>query len=101
MVDRIGKGGALAREALLAAMKSQAERADDISRASDSIASKVGSEETRETGFGDRDRRQREREVHSRLGTRIQVEIRQVASIPREPNGKFRAVKSSVAGLES
>ena len=47
------------------------------------------------------DRKSLEREVHARLGDRIQVDIRLVASIPREPNGKFRAVKSSVAGLES
>ena len=53
------------------------------------------------TGFSERDRKNLEREVHARLGERVQVDIRQVASIPREPNGKFRAVKSSVAGLES
>ena len=53
------------------------------------------------SGFGEKDRKSLEREVHARLGDRIQVDIRLVASIPREPNGKFRAVKSSVAGLES
>jgi phenylacetate-CoA ligase len=36
------------------------------------------------------------REVRSRLGSEIEVMLRSVASIPREPNGKFRAVKSNV-----
>ncbi len=53
------------------------------------------------SGFGEKDRRSLEREVHSRLGQRIRVDIAQVDSIPREPNGKFRAVKSSVARIES
>jgi phenylacetate-CoA ligase len=53
------------------------------------------------TGFGVRDRKSLEREVHARLGERIRVNIRQVASIPREPNGKFRAVRSLVGRIES
>ena len=53
------------------------------------------------SGFGERDRKTLEREVHARLGEGIRVDIRQVASIPREPNGKFRAVKSSIERNES
>jgi phenylacetate-CoA ligase len=34
------------------------------------------------------------KEIRARLGDRIRVELRRVESIPREPNGKFRAVKS-------
>ncbi len=37
------------------------------------------------------------REIRSRLGHQIDVRIKRVTSIAREPNGKFRAVKSSVA----
>jgi phenylacetate-CoA ligase len=36
------------------------------------------------------------KEIRSRLGHEIQVRIHLVSSIPREPNGKFRAVKSRV-----
>jgi phenylacetate-CoA ligase len=36
------------------------------------------------------------REVRSRLGSDIVVMLQRVESIPREPNGKFRAVKSNV-----
>ena len=36
------------------------------------------------------------REIRSRLGQEIEVRIHLVSSIPREPNGKFRAVKSRV-----
>jgi phenylacetate-CoA ligase len=36
------------------------------------------------------------RSIRSRLGNDIQVRIQLVSSIPREPNGKFRAVKSKV-----
>jgi phenylacetate-CoA ligase len=53
------------------------------------------------SGFGEKDRKNLEREVHARLGPGIRVDIRPVQSIPREPNGKFRAVKSSVAGIDS
>ena len=37
------------------------------------------------------------REIRSRLGHQIDVRIKRVTSIAREPNGKFRAVKSSVS----
>jgi phenylacetate-CoA ligase len=36
------------------------------------------------------------REIRSRVGQEIRVDLRCVEEIPREPNGKFRAVKSSV-----
>jgi phenylacetate-CoA ligase len=36
------------------------------------------------------------REIRSRLGGEISIRIRLVGAIPREPNGKFRAVKSEV-----
>jgi phenylacetate-CoA ligase len=38
-------------------------------------------------------------EIRSRLGSEIRVSIRLVDAIPREPNGKFRAVKSRVGML--
>jgi phenylacetate-CoA ligase len=53
------------------------------------------------TGFGERQRKTLEREVHARLGAEIRVDIREVETIAREPNGKFRAVKSRVAGIDS
>jgi len=55
MVDGVGKGGSLAREALMAAMKSQAERADDVRRAAQSVGSIGGSDrgiaQTQGNGF--------------------------------------------------
>ena len=36
------------------------------------------------------------KEIRSRLGEEIEIRIRTVNWIPREPNGKFRAVKSSI-----
>jgi phenylacetate-CoA ligase len=39
------------------------------------------------------------REIRSRLGDQIAIHIRPVANIPREPNGKFRAVKSRVGRI--
>jgi hypothetical protein len=36
------------------------------------------------------------KEIRSRLGDEIRVDVRLTAEIPREPNGKFRAVKSKV-----
>jgi phenylacetate-CoA ligase len=36
------------------------------------------------------------REIRSRLGDEIRVDLRLVNAIAREPNGKFRAVKSRV-----
>jgi len=39
------------------------------------------------------------KEIQARLGNKIRVEIRIVSEIPREPNGKFRAVKSQVGRI--
>ena len=39
------------------------------------------------------------RELRSRLGDEIEIDVRVVSSIPREPNGKFRAVKSRVGSI--
>lgn len=39
------------------------------------------------------------KEIRSRLGSEIEIRIELVNSIPREPNGKFRAVKSRVGRL--
>ena len=36
------------------------------------------------------------KEIHSRLGDEIRIDLRCVDEIPREANGKFRAVKSTV-----
>jgi len=41
------------------------------------------------------------KEIRSRLGDQIEIRIRSVTNIPREPNGKFRAVKSSVGRITS
>ncbi len=41
------------------------------------------------------------REIRSRLGDEIEIVIRSVPIIPREPNGKFRAVKSSVGRINA
>jgi len=38
-------------------------------------------------------------EFRSRLGEEIEIRFRHVSEIPREPNGKFRAVKSRVGSL--
>ena len=50
--------------------------------------------------FGDKHRKNLEREVHSRLGARIRVDIELVKTIAREPNGKLRAVKSLIEGIQ-
>jgi phenylacetate-CoA ligase len=39
--------------------------------------------------------------VRSFLGEELEIEVRRVESIPREANGKFRAVKSQVGRLEA
>jgi phenylacetate-CoA ligase len=39
------------------------------------------------------------KEIRSRLGHEIEIRIHLVDSIPREPNGKFRAVKSRVGSI--
>jgi phenylacetate-CoA ligase len=46
--------------------------------------------------FAEASRRKLLRAVHDRLGDDIDVEIRLVSSIAREPNGKFRAVISKI-----
>jgi phenylacetate-CoA ligase len=40
------------------------------------------------------------KEMRARLGNEIEVEVELVEEIPREPNGKFRAVKSAVGRIE-
>jgi phenylacetate-CoA ligase len=44
--------------------------------------------------------RQLLKEMRARLGNEIEIEVRLVEEIRREPNGKFRAVKSSVGRIE-
>jgi len=39
------------------------------------------------------------KEIRSRLGDAIRVELAYVTAIPRESNGKFRAVKSAVGRI--
>jgi hypothetical protein len=39
------------------------------------------------------------KELRSRLGEENEIRIRRVDAIPREANGKFRAVKSAVGGI--
>jgi phenylacetate-CoA ligase len=48
-------------------------------------------------GWGAGNERDLLKEIRSRLGDEIRVDLRFVDSIPREPNGKFRAVKSRIA----
>ena len=50
-------------------------------------------------GFDAGSRRRLIRQVRSRLGADIDVDVTLVDQLPREPNGKFRAVKSRVGGL--
>ncbi|MDQ3818087.1 MAG: hypothetical protein M3362_10375 [Acidobacteriota bacterium] len=47
--------------------------------------------------FGAEDMKRLERELRLRLGTRLKLEYEFVDSIPREANGKFRAVVSKVS----
>jgi phenylacetate-CoA ligase len=53
----------------------------------------------RRPGYSEASERGLLAEFRSRLGDAIGIEIHYVESIPREPNGKFRAVKSKVARL--
>ena len=53
----------------------------------------------RRPSFGAASERELLAEFRSRLGGEIEIGFRYVESIPREPNGKFRAVKSKVAKL--
>ena len=68
------------------------EEAQIIQRNVDSISVRVVAGDR----FSDKHRKNLEREVHARLGTRIHVDIELVETIPREPNGKLRAVKSLI-----
>jgi phenylacetate-CoA ligase len=52
------------------------------------------------SSYDDRSERRLMQEIRSRLGDTIDVAIRRVGSIPREPNGKFRAVKSRVGSRQ-
>jgi phenylacetate-CoA ligase len=53
------------------------------------------------TTWGPASERSLLREIRTRLGPEIGVAIRLVREIPREPNGKFRVVKSRVGMLSS
>jgi phenylacetate-CoA ligase len=52
------------------------------------------------SSFDDISERQLMKEIRSRVGEEINVAVRHVESIPREPNGKFRAVKSRVGSQD-
>ena len=49
--------------------------------------------------FDERAEQSLRKEIRSRLGDEIQIDIRLLAEIPREENGKFRAVKSRVGRI--
>jgi phenylacetate-CoA ligase len=51
-------------------------------------------------GYNDASERSVIREIRSRLGPEIGIRLRLVGEIAREPNGKFRAVKSAVGRNE-
>jgi phenylacetate-CoA ligase len=51
------------------------------------------------SSYGEASERSLLREIRSRVGKEIGIRIHVVENIPREPNGKFRAVKSRVGGL--
>jgi phenylacetate-CoA ligase len=50
----------------------------------------------RRPGYDDASERALRKEFRTRLGDEIRIEIRYVESIPREKNGKLRAVKSAI-----
>jgi len=52
-------------------------------------------------GYGDTTERQLREAVRGRVGDALRLEIRRVERIPREPNGKLRAVRSRVGRLEA
>ena len=54
----------------------------------------------RRPSYGDASERALLKEFRSRLGGQIRIELRYVDAIPREPNGKLRAVKSAVGRLQ-
>lgn len=49
--------------------------------------------------YSQRSQKQLVSELRSRLGAEIEIHVRLVDGIPREPNGKLRAVKSSVGRI--
>jgi hypothetical protein len=49
-------------------------------------------------GWSEAGKRSITKELRARLGDEIDVRIELVDAIAREPNGKFRAVKSAVGG---
>ncbi len=51
-------------------------------------------------GFDQSSERGLLKEIRSRLGDEIAVELRRVETIPREANGKLRAVKSSLGAID-
>ena len=51
-------------------------------------------------GFSEKSENQLVAEIRKRLGDEIHIDIRQVETIARERNGKFRAVKSNIGRLE-
>jgi hypothetical protein len=54
------------------------------------------------TEWNDGDGQQRlRRELEGRLGSEMNIRIELTDQIPREPNGKLRAVKSSVHGARA
>ena len=50
----------------------------------------------RRDSYGEASERALRKEFRTRLGDAIRIDLRYVEAIPREPNGKFRAVKSVV-----
>lgn len=51
-------------------------------------------------GYGEHSAEQIVKSFQTRLGRGMAVEIHVVDNIPREPNGKFRAVKSELPGMQ-
>lgn len=51
--------------------------------------------------YSEQDKKVLKSELQKRLGYDMQIEFRIVDSIPRTPNGKFRAVLSNIEGLSS
>ena len=52
------------------------------------------------TSFGDGSRRRLISDLRGRVGPGMKISVEEVDRIPREPNGKFRAVKSSLEGMQ-
>lgn len=51
-------------------------------------------------GYSQASKRRLIRDLRSRLGPEVEIRLEHVERIPREPNGKFRAVKSKVGRIE-